>query len=240
LHKKALLIIAAGLIIVVAASLLTWHSLFSQQDTPKYKTLIDRSFGTSQEENALKAAEAVNYSNITATERFQGSGNPEDYRNPGAYLDYTYANFIDKEVINYYQTRYDDQQGQVGSKYPLGITFTYQANATAYSDFQIYNTPAPENVTWHNITIVKCTPDGYDKYDSGNMYFYCRNQSSYQMTQWNYSFNFTDCYVVELKLHYSEYYAPLAAFFSDVYQIVVLDQNLTPVMVGVESQKVIS
>jgi hypothetical protein len=39
-----------------------------------------------------------------------------------------------------------------------------------------------------------------------------------------------------MKLRYSEYYAPVAAFISDVYQIVVLDQDLTPVLVGVECQ----
>jgi len=34
---------------------------------------------------------------------------------------------------------------------------------------------------------------------------------------------------------YSEFYAPLAGFFSNTYQIIVLDQNYLPVLVGLES-----
>ena len=239
MHKKALLILAGCLVIIVAASLITWH-YFTPQETSKYEKNINRNFNSQQEENALKAAEAINYSNITSLNRFQDSSNPEDYRNPRTYLDYTYAHFIDSEVINYYETRYDDLHGVIGPKYPKGITFTYQANASEYSNFRIYNSPAPQGATWHNITIVKSTPNGLVKFDSGSMQFFYKNQSSYQMTQWNYSFNFTDCYVVEMSLMYSEYYAPLAAFISDVYQIVVLDQNLTPVLVGVECRGVVA
>ena len=60
------------------------------------------------------------------------------------------------------------------------------------------------------------------------------------MTEWEYDFNFTDCYVVEMRLMYSETYAPLAAFFVDTRQIVVLDRDLSPVLVGVESQKAVA
>ncbi len=60
------------------------------------------------------------------------------------------------------------------------------------------------------------------------------------MTEWGYDFNFSNCHVVEMKLKYSEIYAPLAAFFVDVEQIVVLDQDLTPVLVGVTSGMAVS
>ena len=55
------------------------------------------------------------------------------------------------------------------------------------------------------------------------------------MTEWEYNFNFSDCYVVNMKLVYSEYYAPLTAYWSDVDQIVVLDRNFSPVLVGLGS-----
>ena len=55
------------------------------------------------------------------------------------------------------------------------------------------------------------------------------------MIEWEYDFNFSDCYVVEMKFVYSEIYAPLAAFFVDIEQIVVLDREFVPVLVGVES-----
>ncbi|MGD6809361.1 MAG: hypothetical protein ACQCN3_06640 [Candidatus Bathyarchaeia archaeon] len=230
MHKKALLIIATCLVIVLAASLFTWYTLCSKTNLKQ----IDRNFNSQKEETALTTAESINYSQITTLNRFHSSSNPDTYS------DYEYANYIDSEVLTYYDTRYFVKQGQIGSNSPKGITFTYQANASECSQFQIYNSPAPEGATWHNITIVKCTPSGLTTYNSGSMQFFYRNQSTYQLTQWDYNFNYTDCYVVEMNLHYSEYYAPVAAFSSNVHQIVILDQNLTPILVGVESQAAIA
>jgi hypothetical protein len=232
MHKKALPIVAACLIIVIAASSVTWYFLCPQN--LKYTRYIDRSFSSPKEETALTTAESINYSQIISQGRFQESSNPETYS------DYVYANFIDSDVLDYYDVRYDVQERQIRLQSPKGVTFTYQANATQFSEFQIYNSPAPDGVSWHNITIVKCTPSGLTTYNSGNMQFFYKNQSNYQLTQWGYNFNFTNCCVVEMKLRYSEYYAPVAAFISEVYQIVVLDQDLTPVLVGVECQNIIA
>jgi hypothetical protein len=168
-------------------------------------------------------------------ERLHGSSDPQDYLHPGTYLSYTYANYIDSETINYYQTRYDNQQGKEGSQYPKSIEFTYEANATKRSEFQIYNSPAPEGVSWHNTTIIISTDGSVVRKDGAVMQFFYRNQSVYQTTEWEYNFNFTDCYVVEMKLVYSEHYAPVAAFWSDVYQIVIFDRNFVPILIGIES-----
>lgn len=230
-HKKALLTIALCVVIVVGA-LFTWHFLGPQN--MKYTKNIDRSFVSLKEETALTTAESIDYSKIIFLSRFQDSASPDTYK------DYVYANFIDSGVLDYYNKRYAAQEEQISSESPKGVTFTYQANATQCSQFQIYNNPAPEGVTWHNITIVKCTPNSSTTYNSGNMQFFYKNQSTYQSTQWNYNFNFNECYVIEMKLHYSEYYGPLAAFASEVYQIVVLDQYLTPVLVGVECQNIVA
>jgi hypothetical protein len=110
----------------------------------------------------------------------------------------------------------------------------------SYSDFRIYNSPAPEDVAWHNITVVMSAPNGLVSFNSGQMQFFFKNQSSYEMTQWEYDFNFYNCHVIEMKLRYSEFYASTAAFFSNVHQIVVLDQNNTPVLVGLESGMAVS
>jgi hypothetical protein len=82
-HKKALLIIAACLVIVLAASLFTWYTLCSQNNLKQ----IDRNFDSQKEETALTTAESINYSQITMLNRFQSSSNPNTY------LDYDYANF---------------------------------------------------------------------------------------------------------------------------------------------------
>ncbi len=234
MRKKTFLVLAVCMVALVATSLLMWN-LLHPQIPQKYEKNIARNVDSQEEENALTAAESINYLAISSLERFDGSSDSEAYLHPGTYLAYIYANFIDSEVINYYETRYDNLEGKEDPKYPKGIELTYEANVTKWSDFRIFNSPAPEGVTWHNITIVKSTPNGSVLFNSGNMQFFYKNQSGYQMAEWEYDFNFTDCCVVEMKLVYSEYYAPVAAFWSDVYQIVVFDRYFVPVLVGVES-----
>jgi hypothetical protein len=230
MRKKPLLIAVCIVAIVVFAAL-----LLSNSANTKYERSIARNFGNQEEENALTTAESTNYSAIVSLDRFHGSSDPEAYLHPGTYLAYTYANFIDSQVLNYYETRYDNLQGKGN---PKQIELTYEANATTRTQFRVYNTPAPKGATWHNNTIVISAPDGSAlTKTSGNMKFYYRNQSTYQIAEWEYDFNFHDCYVVEMKLSYTENYAPTAAFFSDVYQIVVLDQNFEPVLIGLESMK---
>jgi hypothetical protein len=204
----------------------------------KYERNITRNFNNQEEERALTTAESINYLAIVSLGRFDGSSDPEAYLHRGTYLSYTYANFIDSEVINYYETRYSNLQGK---GYPKHIELNYEANVTKRSEFRIYNSPAPENVTWHNVTIVISNPDGSVKLKvSGYMKFFYRNQSSYQMIEWEYDFNYSDCYVVEMKLEYSEIYASVAGYWSDVYQIVVLDKNFEPVLIGLDVDKFIS
>ena len=119
-----------------------------------------------KEESALTAAESINYTAISSLERFDGSSEPEAYLHPGTYLAYTYANFIDSEGMDYYETRYNNLQGKGD---PKQIELTYEANVTEYPQFRIYNSPAPQGVTWQNTTIVKSTPNGSVLLSSGNM-----------------------------------------------------------------------
>jgi len=236
LHKKLILILAVGIVALVATSLVIW-SLTTPQVHPRYEKSILRNFGNHEEETALTTAESINYSAISSYERFDGSSEPEAYLHPSTYLAYTYANFIDSEVINYYQARYDNQQGK---EYPRHIELNYRANVTKYTDFRIYNSPAPQGVNWHNTTMVMSALNGSVVSRSDAMQIFYKNQSGYQMTEWEYDFNFTDCYFVEMNLAYSETYASTAAFFSEVHQIVVLDRDFSPVLVGVESGKAVA
>src|SRR5690606_25357421 len=139
----------------------------------------------------------------------------------------------DLEVIRYYSTRYDDLQGKTS---PKQITLTYQANATKRSDFRIFNSPPPAGSTWRNVTLVLSSPDGslYTR-SIDFMEFFYKNQTKYQVTDRNFDFNFTNCYVTEMQLKYNEFYAPLAAFFVTTKQIVVLDSDLSPLLVGIST-----
>ena len=234
MHKKILLIIA---VCIIAVSLISCKVLAPPQISIKHERTIVRNFDNQDEERALSVAESINYSAIFALERFDGSSDPEAYLHTGTYLEYTYANFIDSEVISYYETRYNDLQGK-GE--PKQIELNYEANVTKRSELRIFNSPAPEGATWHNTTVVISADGLVVLKDPVAIRFFYRNQSGYNMVEWEYDFNFSNCYVVELKLVYSEMYAPLAAFESDIYEIVVLDQNFEPVLIGVESAKIIS
>jgi hypothetical protein len=238
-RRKTLLKISVCTTALAIIFLLVWSLFFQQipQIPQKYEKNITRNFDNPEKQSALAAAESMNYSSITSLERFGGSDDPDDYLHPSTYIAYTSANFIDSEVINYYEARYDNQQGK---EYPMQIELTYKANVTKYSQFRIYNSPAPEGVTWHNTTIVMSAPNSSVAFNSGNMQFFYKNQSGYQMIKWEYDFNYSDCYVVMMKLEYSEIYAPLAAFFVRIEQIVVLDSDFEPVLFGLESGMAVS
>ncbi len=239
MHKKTLLILAVCIVALVVTSLLIWNLLFM-----KYERNIARNFDNQEEERALTVAESINYSAIVALERFDGSSDPEAYLHRGIYLEYTYANFIDSEVIHYYETRYGNLQGK---GYPRQIEMTYEANVTKWSEIRVFNSAPPENVTWYNTTVIFSAPDGSVLFQNTGFFgkeygfrFIYKNQSGYQTLEPVFDLTFSDCTIVEMKLLYSETYAPLAAFWSDVYQIVVLDQNFEPVLLGLEARKVIS
>lgn len=233
--RKRAIVITVCLVALIATALLVWD-LLQLQIPPKYEKTIARNFDSQEQETALLAAESIDYSAITSFKRF-GSSDPEAYLHPGTYLAYEWTNFIDSEVIDYFETRFESQRGKL---FPRQIELNYEANVNSYSDFRIYNSPAPEGVAWHNITVVMSAPNGSVSFNSGQMQFFYKNQSSYEIIQWEYDFNFSNCHVIEMKLKYSEIYASTAGFFSNVHQIVVLDQNHMPVLVGLESGMAVS
>jgi hypothetical protein len=203
-----------------------------------YSKDISRDTHTAEEESVLRAAEFLNYSDIVSRERFVGSAERDAYLNPGTYLDYTSPNFIDSEVIDYYTTRYDDLQDK---PLPKQIEFTYHANVTKQSDFRIFNSPPPEGSNWKNVTLVLSEPDGsFTNRSIHSMQFFYENQTGHQVTDRNFDFNFSNCYVIEMNLRYDEVYAPTAGFFVNAEQIVVLDADLSPVLVGIYSGMAVS
>jgi hypothetical protein len=209
----------------------------------KFEKSIARNSATADEEAALAAAEHANYTDIFQTVRFDGSSDPDAYLKPGKYFEYTYANFVDSEVLAYYDTRYESIKGKLEA-----MRLTYEANIHTWSQIRFVNGPTPENQSWRNDSIIISSPNGtifFRNADytgpSWGMEFAYRNGTSYQMLQaGSIDLEFSDCYVVEMKLAYSETYAPLAAFYSEVYQIVLLDKNLVPMLLCVQSENMVS
>lgn len=231
-QKRDITIAALGALAIIVLSALSINLMILPQVHQKYGIYINRNVEGQTEERALAEAESINYTDATKLERFNGSDDPEAYLNPGTYLEYTYANYVDSQTLSYYQARYGSLQGK-GS--PGVIEYAYSANVSQLQSFRIYNSPTPEGVAWHNTTVVmvKSSANCSDVSTSGLMQLYLRNQTGYGLMEWDYDYSFSDCYLVQMDLAYSEVYAPMAAFFSEVRQIVVLDRDYSPVLIGI-------
>lgn len=232
MHKKRLIALAVSAIVLVSVSLIVWSLLAFPQTQQKYEKSINRNFESREQEQALLTAENLNYSGIASVDRFDGPTDASEYLHPSTYLSYTYANFVDAETIHYYQTRYEDLQGK---GYPRHIEFAYDANVSELHGFRVYNSPPPEGVAWYNTTLVmvSTTDNGSTVAKCSVMPIFIRNQTGYQLIDPCFDYNFTNCYVVETRFEYNEVYAPTAAFYAVVNQIVVLDRNYSPLLIGI-------
>ena len=174
-----------------------------------------------EEDKALTAAENANYSGIFGKERYwNGWG-------------YTFASFIDSEVLRHFEDRYDSLQG---SGNPKRIELAYVANVTVWSQIRVVNTVPTENSSIRSLTVstlngsVLLTAPNWDMsiaYKKGTMWQLLNG------TQ--FSLEFVDCYLVDMEFRYSEVYDHLDAFFSKVNQIVVVDQDFEPILLCLRS-----
>jgi hypothetical protein len=226
------------MVILVAVSyiLLTRLDLLNNS-AGSYEKSIDRKTDNDEEENALSAAENANYTDIFKVERFEG------YTNSSDYSQYTWANFIDEKVINYYDARFESLKEK-----PKDMEFSYEANVYAWNPIRVVYVPAPENGSLDADSIRVLSLIGTVLFENADytgpgwgMRFAYRNDSGYREIQaGEINFSFSKSYVVEMKLRYSETYAPLAAFWSDVYEIIIVDEHFEPLLLCVQSQKIIS
>ena len=93
-----------------------------------------------------------------------------------------------------------------------------------------------ENITWNIAVIAFSDSDDYAPLTTVRPfeYMFYRNQSKYYALSSTFDLSFSNCYLVEMELAYGENYSPLAGFSVHVRQIVVLDQNLVPVWIGIQ------
>ncbi len=244
MRRKTIALITLTVIVLVVVS----YFAVAQLDAiinrgGKYDKSIVKNVSTPEEEQALFAAENANYTNIFQMERFDGSSDPDSYLHPGLYLEYTYANFIDSEVLHYYGTRFESLKGKTKL-----TEYNYEANVHTWSNIRFSTGPMVDNASRYNDTITISSPNGTVLFRNADytgaswgMKFAYRNGTTYQMLDaGGIDLDFADCYVVEMNLKYSETYAPLAAFFSDVYQIVIVDKNFVPVFLCVQSENIVA
>ena len=194
-----------------------------------YNKSIIINTNNTEEENALSVAESTNYNSIFKVERFYSVGG-------SGYYNYTWANFIDKEVLNYFDERFESLKGQ-----PRNMTFSYEANVYSWNQIEVVyaSSTYPIQVINSNATILFRNAN-YTGVNFG-MRFFCQNDSGYQEIQTSQiNFSFATSYVAEMKFKYSENYNPLAGYMSDVYQIIIVGEQFEPLFLCCTANNVIS
>jgi len=234
LRRKAVLLLVALFAVGLVAVSYIFFTLCVERH---YEKAIVRNTDNAEEKNALLAAENTNYTGIFNLDRFTKSENSHDA------WPYTWANLIDTGVIEYYDDRYENLKGT-----PRDIGFHYEANVYSWNQIRMVYVPPPENGSIYNDSLSIISLNGSlllqnAKYTgpAWGMRFAYGNNSGYREIQADeIDFSFSESYVVEMKLRYSEVYGPLAAFYSDVYQIIIVNQDFMPILLCVQSEQLIS
>ena len=242
MRRKIALLIALVVIISISISYLVWL-LYVRHDThPEYERTIVRNTSNVEQANALTIAENSDYSDIFNLQRFTTS-NHDDI------LAYTWANFVDTQAIEYYDDRFENLKGKHGDIKPKAIRFHYEANVFTWDQIRVVYVPAPEGETNLDADAIKVLSlNGSVLFENAQytgpglgMKFAYRHDSEYQrITAEEIDFSLSKSYVIEMTLHYEEYWGPLAGFIVRVYQIVIVDQNFVPFLYCIQSEQYIS
>lgn len=241
MKRKIALVIALVMIFSISISYLIW-SLYLYRDThPEYERTIARNTSNLQEANALTIAENSDYSTIFDLQRFTAMNHNETWA-------YTWANFIDTQVTEYYDDRFENLKGKIGDIKPKSIRFHYEADVFAWDQIRVIYIPAPEGGSIYDDSIQILSANGSVLLENAQytgprwgMKFAYWNGSEYQrITAEDINFSLAKSYVIEMTLRYDEIWGPLAAFFAKVYQITIADQHFMPLLLCIQSDQLIS
>jgi len=196
-----------------------------------YEKAIVRNTDNVEEAHALTIAENINYSDIFNLPAFTSWDQNEDWG-------YTWTEFIDANVVEYYDYRFENLKGQ-----PERIDFHYVANVFTWSQIQVVYVPVPKGETRVDDAIHILSTNGSILYtvEKWETSFAYRNNSEYRRVEAEeINFSLPKSYVIAMKLEYDETWAPLAGFGCNVYQTIILDQDFAPFLLCVQSDHYIS
>lgn len=195
----------------------------------RFERSIVRNASNNEEWTALTLAETVDYSEIFKETRFEGR---TDYQY------YAWANFVDFQVVEYYDDRFDARARNNLRGEAEAIEFRYEANVSTWNQIRIECRASAIEIRSLDGTALYETKEFYP---SIGVKFAFRNDTKYQgVSAGELNFTMPMGYIVEMSFYYKEYYAPLAAFYSLVHQIVVLNQTFTPILLGGARMQAIS
>lgn len=240
MRRKIALLIALVIIVSIPASYLLWSLYVHRYGAYVYERRIIRKPANLQEAMALTVAEYSNYSDIFGKPRLT----PISPHDP---MSYTWANFIDADVIQYYSDRFDNFTDRAWDK-PKEIRFQYEANVFTWDEIRVVYVAAPEGTSSFNSKI---------QVESSNGSVLLENAPHHgpawgmEFAQWNGSdhhwisaseieFSLSKSYVVEMEFEYRETWGPLAAFIVDAYQLIIIDETFVPTLLCIQSSQGIS
>jgi hypothetical protein len=178
---------------------------------------IVRNTNTPEEKRALTATEDLN-----ATEVFNIAALTVN--------DYGYPNFINSQVINYYNSNYESAKG---------IThFSYSANVHTWNQTHaVYMAGTSISVSSPTGIILFPLKEGWGVQIR---YVYLNGTRYQEISADKIDFSFSNCYVIEMRLEYSQFLGPTAGIMSKVYQTVIVNEDFMPILICSQSQKAIS
>lgn len=232
LNRRIALLIA----LVIIASTPVFYILWSRYYVYHYERKIIRNPANLQEAMALAVAEYSNYSDIFNKPKLTPL-NPEE---PWVYdlRAYTWANFIDAKVIQYYNDRFDNFTEKAWDK-PKSIEFNYEAKAFTWDQVQVVYRDSEIQIQSLNGSVLL-------EYDPGKSVL-----GPLEFVRWNGSdcnrisageidFSLSRSYVAVMSLQYIETWGPLAAFYVDIHQFIVINENFLAVLACVQPIQAIS
>ena len=236
MRRNVALLVALVIVISISISYLLWFRYMHRDTPPPYERAVIRNTSNVEEANVLTLAENSNYSDIFNLQRFTTWNNNETWA-------YTWANFIDTQVIEYYSDRFENLKGK-----PERIKFHYEVNVSTWDQIRVVYVPAPEGANIYDDAMQILSPNGSVLFENAKytgprwgMQFAHRNDSEYRsIVAEEINFSLSKSYVIEMTLTYNEIWGPLAAFYVKVYQIIIVDQNLVPSLYCVQSNQLIS
>lgn len=221
-----MLLIISVLVVSVLVSYLALTrfapSLFTHGE---YKRAITRDFDNVEEEVALIIAENINYSDIFHLTRLRETTGP--YKE-------TWANFIDTQVIEYYDDRLEELKGVRGK-----IEFEYEASVSTWKLIRLVSgrsqmrVQSPDGIVLHE-TIT------YPHFGLGMKFAYRNDSRYFVISAKEVNVTLSSGYIVQMTMRYFEWWGSLASFISDNYQLIVMDQDFTPLLVCLQSLQYIS
>jgi hypothetical protein len=215
----------------VISILLTQHSSPDNDFSFWRSKSITRVTHSSAEENALQAAEHINFTRIFNIPRGIPA-NLNDYGNQ--YV----AEYIDADVVNYYEGKFEYMK-----ETPYGVYLNYTSNVSVWDGVQVVYVPPPENESIISaMVLIRSSNDTVlNEIRGGNgRYAYESDSGVQEIQETTIDFSFLNCFVVEMELGYGEIHGVLGAYGFNIYQTVIMDENFNPLFIRLSSNEAVA